>query len=371
MMPQAPMAQAPMAMPAPSGGFSLDAGGSSQPSSSAPSAAAIAMRRQQETQRNVLLLGAGSVVIILGALAAYVVMSGKENGLTEVAQNNPTQPLEGSKPIEGSGTPGVKPAPPTPTPAPMPSPGPMPEPMPPMPAPMPAPEPAPMPAPMPTPEPAPMPEPPKPEPAKPELPKPEPPKPEPPKPPVARPTKEQLVELGEALTTAKTALGEQQFDRADTNIERAMLLAKLPEHQEMVARLKEVANYCKQFREAIGIAVQNFQVGDEIRVGSSTVLAVVETGEDKIIVRVTAMNRTYRFEDLPVGLAQAIVEYRLPKADPVNKVIHGAFLAVDKRKDPDTLARAKSLWEEALASGVDANHLLPFLSDDYDLAKGL
>jgi hypothetical protein len=130
-----------------------------------------------------------------------------------------------------------------------------------------------------------------------------------------------------------------------------------------------VAGYVKQFHDALVLAVQNFQAGEEIMVGGSTVVSVVETGPDKIVVRVTAQNRMYRLADLPVGLALAIVDYRLSADDPVNGVIRGAYLAVDKRRDPDTLAKAKNLWKEALANGVEIGHLMPFLTDDYQLGS--
>ncbi len=291
-------------------------------------AAALAARRRQET-RNILLLGLGSVVVIVGALLvyAYRTANNSEDPNQNVAQS-PTRPLT-----------------------------PLPEPPPPKPEPPEPPEPPP-----------PKPPPPKPEPPKPEPPEPEPPEPEQPEP-VVKLSKEQLMDLGQALSNAKTALGKQDFDRAAAEITRAELLAGLSEHRAMTARLKEVAGYVKQFHDALALAMQDFQVGDEIMVGSSTVVIVVETGADKIVVRIAAKNVTYRLTDLPVGLALAIVDYRLSADDPVNSVIRGAYLAVDKHHAPGTLDKAKRLWEEALAKGVEIGHLVPFLTDDYQLSN--
>jgi len=182
-------------------------------------------------------------------------------------------------------------------------------------------------------------------------------------------SKEQLMDLGQALTNAKTALGQQDFDGAATEISRAEWLAGLSEHRAMTARLKEVAGYVKQFHDALALAVQNFQVGDEIMLGSSTVVIVVETGADKIVVKLAGQNQAFRLAELPVDWALAIVDYRLSADDPVNGVIRGAYLAVDKRHDPDTLAKAMNLWEEALANRVEIDHLVPFLTDDYQLSN--
>jgi hypothetical protein len=286
-------------------------------------AAALATRRRQDT-RNLLLLGVGSIVVIVGALLVYVRTANNSDDANQNVAQSPEPEL------------------------------------------------------------------PEPEPTEPETPEPEPPKPEPPPPtheqptheqptheqptheqpePVVELSKEQLMDLGQALASAKTALGKQDFDSARAEITRAELLAGDSEHRAMTARLKEVAGYAKQFHDAVALAVQNFQVGDEILVGSSTVVCVVETGPDKIVVRVAAQNRMYRLAELPVGLALAIVDYRLSADDPVNGVIRGAYLAVDKRRDPDTLAKAKNLWKEALANGVEIGHLMPFLTDDYQLGS--
>ena len=222
-------------------------------------------------------------------------------------------------------------------------PAPMPEPA--VPTPLPTPEPTPPPTPTPTPPPAPAPVP---EPAPPLI------------------TKQEAIALGKALTTAKIALGEQNFEEADKQLALAEPLAKLPEHPAKYQRLKEVANYVKQFRGAVAEAVAGLEAGATFKVGTSTMVVVVETFPDKIIIRSLGQNKTYPFQDLPVGLAVAIADMKLDTAAPANRVIKGAYLAVDKRGDSVALEKAKAFWEEAQLGGVDTTHLLPFLSDKYD-----
>jgi hypothetical protein len=165
---------------------------------------------------------------------------------------------------------------------------------------------------------------------------------------------------------AKVALGEQNFDEADKQLAAAEPLAKLPEHQAKLARLKEVAGYVKQFRTAVAESVAGLEAGATFKVGTSTMVVVVETFPDKIIIRSLGMNKTYPFADLPVGLAVAIADMKLDTAAPENRVIKGAYLAVDKRGDSVALDKAKAYWEEAQLGGVDTSHLMPFLSDKYD-----
>jgi hypothetical protein len=179
-------------------------------------------------------------------------------------------------------------------------------------------------------------------------------------------TRQEAIALGKALAMAKVALGEQNFEEADKQLAIAEPLAKLPEHQAKYQRLKEVANYVKQFRQAVAEAVAEMEAGETFKVGTSTMVVVVETFPDKIIIRSLGQNKTYPFQDLPVGLAVAIVDMKLDTSAPANRVIKGAYLAVDKRGDSVALDKAKAFWEEAQLGGVDVNHLMPFLSDKYD-----
>ena len=97
---------------------------------------------------------------------------------------------------------------------------------------------------------------------------------------------------------------------------RAESLAKLPKHQEAVARLKQVAGYVKQFREAVAAAVAQFEAGTVFMVGSSTQVAVVEGFPDRVILRIAGMNKVYPFRDMPPGLAVAIADQKLDGSRP-------------------------------------------------------
>jgi hypothetical protein len=186
---------------------------------------------------------------------------------------------------------------------------------------------------------------------------------------VVKPTREELIGLGKALTTAKAALSEQNFPEADRSLAKAETLAKLPEHQAKVGRLKILAAYVRQFRKAVEDSVKELEAGETFMVGSSTVVAIVETFPDKIIIRSAGANKTYLCQDLPPGLAVALAELRLDSADPVTRILKGAFVAVDKRSDSEDLEKAKTWWDEARLGGADIGDLPLVLSDSYDFSK--
>jgi hypothetical protein len=236
---------------------------------------------------------------------------------------------------------------------------------PPVPAPMPEVKPEPTPEPTPTPQPTPEP---KQEPKTEVKPEPDPaPMPEPPPMPVVMPTKAELVALGKALTQGRSALAKHDFAAADQTIAEAESLAKLPEHQEMAARLKEVASYVKQFRNAVDQALKALQPGAEIKVGNSTMVVVVQVSADRLTIRRAGGNVTYPTGEIPAGLMMALADSWLNENDPVNRVIRGSYFAVAEGAEEVHREKAKKYWDEAQSAGVDIKHLLPFLTDKYDL----
>jgi hypothetical protein len=365
---------APAATPA---GFSQVASGAPAVSS-AVLAAEQELRNTKALQRNILIGGIGGGVLLVVALLVYANLP---QATTEVAENpaesNPTteapQPMARTieSPLPG-GPKTMVPPPGTPATPPQPSPltvAPLPEPMPPMPQPTvptapetTTPAPTPMPEPM-VPAPAPTPEPLSPEP------RPEPPTPAPmPEPmPAAEMSPAELAALGKALTLGKAAVTEQNFAEADQYLVEAESLARTEEHRKLVARLKEVANYVKQFRQAVVLAATEMEAGEAFKVGTSTLVALVEATPEKIIVRHTGQNKSYSYADLPPGLAAAISDFKLDSSDPVSRVVKGSFYAVAKGDRAALHEKAETWWKEAELGGVDVSHLLPFLTDNYDL----
>ncbi len=209
------------------------------------------------------------------------------------------------------------------------------------------------PAPDPKPEPAPKPEP-----------KPEP----PPAKPVPRPSREDIAALSKALETARTALGEQHYDVAKTELAKAATLAKLPGHVARVERLQMLSHYAQEFRAALRDAVKKLKAGEAITVKNTTV-GVVETfpNEDKIILRIAGMNRTYRFEDLPIGLAVALADMWLDQKQPGTLIIKASYVLAHKSATDEMRQKARQWLDEAKGNLPElVLQLLPVLDDRYD-----
>jgi hypothetical protein len=173
-------------------------------------------------------------------------------------------------------------------------------------------------------------------------------------------------QLIKTLEAAKAAIVLQDFRTADSQLAKAASLVQLPSHQAAVSRLKQVSEYVKKFRQALAASVADMHAAESFQVGPTQV-SFVEGKPDAVILRTSGKNETYRFNDMPPGLAVALADRKLAAGDPASRVVKGAYLLVNKRTDSQTRAKAEALWNEAHASGAAIDQLLPFLTDDYAL----
>lgn len=315
------------------------------------STAQFALERQQRARQKLMIGGAAvGVILLFGAIGAYAFRN-TLSGVFSVAQKEDDPTPEPTPPVTPTPTPTPDPAVdvnPTPTPIPTPTPTPTPTPIPtppdPMPTPTPTPDPTPTPTPTPpTPTPAPMPE--------------------------VKLNLDELQALGAALTTAKKALAEKTFDVADAEIAKAEGLAKLPEHQAKVERMKLVAGYVKQFWDAVVEGVKKLDALDELKYSPTAIVVVVEASPDMLVYKVSGVTQRFPPRQLPDGLARLIADRVLAPNDPATRVVKGALYAVNADKSPEYRSEAQELWEEAALIGADTKELLLFLDDTYDLVN--
>ena len=311
------------------------------------SAAAVMMaaRKERQTRNAALLAGGVAGLVIVAGLASYMVMMQRRDKSADkqLAQNDskendarPTKPDRETKKPSTTVTEDSKNSSDTPAVDPMPMPKPTEVQRPPMPEPSPTPE---------------------------QMPKPEP-KPEPT--PMAKPTKEQVAQLEAALKKARLALSEQSFDDAEAEAVKAEKVAVLPEHQALVERLRLAIDHTRLFRQALAEAAGKLEAAETIKVGSSTVVAIVETFPDKITVRVNGMNRAYSFANIPPGLAAAILDTKRIGGEPDSRILKAMFVATAKDADESDVADARGWLQEVQSSDPNAAALLMFLDDSYE-----
>ena len=105
--------------------------------------------------------------------------------------------------------------------------------------------------------------------------------------------------LPKTLQAAHAAILDGKYDAAIAELDKVESLPKLPEQHAKYERLMLLAGYAKNFQSALKSAVAGLQAGDEIEVGSSTVVGFVSAAKDSITLRVTGTNRTYPWTAFP------------------------------------------------------------------------
>ncbi len=176
---------------------------------------------------------------------------------------------------------------------------------------------------------------------------------------------EQIQALSNALAGARKALEAHRHDDALAQLAGIQNLPMREDDFQRYQRLQLLVQYSRNFREELAQAIAELQGGDEIPVGTSAVVGVVEADRDWITVRVAGANRTYRLDALPAGLAIAIADLRLADSDPVSLVVKAAYLASRDDVRDDQRQKARDWFREARQQGVDIGDLEKVLDDTY------
>jgi hypothetical protein len=178
----------------------------------------------------------------------------------------------------------------------------------------------------------------------------------------AAPTPRELQELTKLAQTARIALEERNLDEANELIAQAENLAKLPEHREKIARLKQLAHYTGEFWRAVDESLKTLSGMGELTIGE-TVVSVVESRPNHLVIKVAGQVKRYTRRDMPGGLAMAVANLWFKEGDAAAKAARGALYAVEKKGDP---GKARALWQEAQQSGLDTSALLLTLEEEFD-----
>jgi hypothetical protein len=187
--------------------------------------------------------------------------------------------------------------------------------------------------------------------------------------PATKPTRQEVMQLATALAAAREAIAARDTQAVETQLAAAEAVAKQADHKQKLWRLQRLAEHVQAFDEAMKEAVAVLNPGDVIKVGKSTELTVKRVNPASIAVVVAGLDKTYRLDNPPLGLAVALVQTKLSVDDPVTKAVQAAFVVVSKNSDERSLAKARSWYEESAEGNPDYADLGDVIDDDYDLLK--
>jgi hypothetical protein len=184
-------------------------------------------------------------------------------------------------------------------------------------------------------------------------------------------TSQQRSELAGHLAAARTALTNRQLDVADEQLQLARELAASSEFEPMAERLHTLQHYVQEFWLAVENGMLNLNDGGELMLASGEPAFVVEVTSEEITIRDQGKNKLYKKMELPGNLVLAIAKHWLDEDNLANKLVGGAFMAVDPAFDT---GEAVGIWRNIAENGANVPDdvidnvadLLDCLADSYD-----
>jgi hypothetical protein len=159
------------------------------------------------------------------------------------------------------------------------------------------------------------------------------------------------------VAAAWQALAQRDVERAKTAIATAAKQATAAEQKAEIGQLKLFALCIERFWQAVDAELKRLQPSDELDLGGTKV-AVVETGPRGLTLHLGGKNQRYSRLAMPGPWALAVAEHRFDNSPP-NKLLLGAFLAVDPQGDR---SQARKIWEKAQRDEPTAGELLKLLA---------
>lgn len=167
--------------------------------------------------------------------------------------------------------------------------------------------------------------------------------------------------LSQALTDVRASLAESDLQAAQKFLATATKYVQSSDDKVQVERLKSLTSNLEEFWKTMRQIVGGLKATDEIPFRDDMII-VVEVGPDILTIKVAGQIREYTpLTDMPYLLVTTLADRRFGK-DPQSKAIYASYLAVAPKGDRQ---RARQLWQEAIAEGVDVSYLLPELDQTW------
>ena len=162
----------------------------------------------------------------------------------------------------------------------------------------------------------------------------------------------------------RAALSDRNLEITAVQLAIAAPLARSGEPQKAFIRLKTMHEFMAQFMRLSNEAIDNYESGAEIQIGTSTIVVVVETSPQDLTIRVAGSVKTYLRNQLSTGLALGIADTNFEEFEH-KSTLKAAFVITQKTLRKFEVDRAREFWE----MGPEPIELFEaYISDDYEFA---
>lgn len=178
-------------------------------------------------------------------------------------------------------------------------------------------------------------------------------------------TNEEKAEILTSLRVARKAIDDWDFKVFHSAIEKAHDLAREEAWRDRVARLDQCGQLLESFVDSLKQSSAKLSAGEGIRIGQQAEVAFVASDEESITVRVNGKNVTYKYREIPAGIALGLADLSMSDVAPEALGARGIYCALIPKPPNNIKKLADELLEKASKSSSVRGDLRKALVDKY------
>jgi hypothetical protein len=165
-------------------------------------------------------------------------------------------------------------------------------------------------------------------------------------------TDEMIAAADEKLSEVANLLRTAKWKEMKPAAEQLTQQPLSPSQRERAEALYELADLTSFYRGGIERGVESLVVGNDFAVTDAFRVITVETGENLLVIRFNAKNRSYTFDEFPLVLAHKLASFSMPAEAPTTRAAKAVYQALAP-KSTDTHRQEAIEWLQAIDEGVE------------------
>jgi len=178
-------------------------------------------------------------------------------------------------------------------------------------------------------------------------------------------------EWAQHMKLARAALEARKFEAFEKEVDLALRAAQTQSAKDKSARLDQLGQLYKISLDAFEEAKRKAKGASSLKVGTATI-SIVESTQEKLIVRSQGKNQSYEWDKLPFGIAVALCDLGLNDQAPVDLAARAVFFSLvptyrDAAASNELIRKRIREWfEKSLGKGQVRADLDQALTDAYE-----
>ena len=150
---------------------------------------------------------------------------------------------------------------------------------------------------------------------------------------------EMIADAEAALARVRDLIRDAKWNEMKQAAESAVQVRMTDEQKTEAEALFEVADLATYYRAGIARAVAELSIGEDFEVTENFRVIIVERGEDLLVVRYNAKNRSFTLDEFPFSLAHRLATFSMP-ASATGQAAKAAYQAIAPKTTTDYRAEA-------------------------------